>query len=161
MKRVLVASLLVLLIFPAALATGHDFVRGPGSRGTFWASLSYRQREQIRELHRRFLAETAPLSGSFLAKRVELRALWSDPRADAAAIEANEREVADLWLQIQEKAVKYRLQARSLMTPEQISLFQGGRWLFHAPGVSEGGGPEMEGRGVPGYGWGTWRYPRR
>ncbi len=161
MKRILIASLLVFLIFPATFAAGHDFMLGPGSRGSFWASLSYRQREQIRELYRKFLAETSPLSGSFLAKRVELRALWSDPRADGAAIEAHEREVADLWIQIQEKAVRYRLQARSLLNPEQILLFQGGRWLFHAPGVSEGAGPETEGRRIPPYGWGSWGYPRR
>ena len=159
MKRILIATLMIFLIVPATLAFahgmrgGHDF-RGP--QGALWASLSLEQKEQMRELHRKFLDEAAPLLGSFLAKRIELRALWSDPKADAAAIEVKEKEAAQMGLQIREKALKYRLQARSLLTPDQISSFQGGQWLFHAPGMGEGYGPETEGRGGPG--WGGWRH---
>jgi len=96
----------------------------------------------MRELHRKFLDEAAPLLGSFLAKRIELRALWSDPKADAAAIEVKEKEAADMGLQIREKALKYRLQARSLLTPDQISSFQGGSGSFTLPEWAKDAAPE-------------------
>jgi len=149
MKRILILIVAISLIAPAALAydPGVPGGRGPKNpQGTLWASLSREQKEQMRQLHRKFLNEAAPLLGSFSAKRVELRVLWSDPKADASAIEVKEREAADIGLQIHEKTLKYRLQARSLLTPDQISRFQGGQWLFRGPGIL-GGGPEILGGG--------------
>jgi Spy/CpxP family protein refolding chaperone len=163
MKRTLIATLMICSIVPATLAFAHWMPGGHDSRGpqgALWASLSPEQKEQMRELRRKFLDEAASVLGSFLAKRIELRALWSDPKADPSAIETKERQAADLLRQIREKALKYRLQARSLLTPDQISRFQGGQWLFRAPGMGGGCGPGMEERGGPGWGGpGQWRHP--
>jgi len=77
----------------------------------------------------------APLQGSLYARHLELKALWPDPKASLASLEAKEREAFDLLRQIQEKALKYRLEARSLLHADQLAQFQGGFWLFRSPGV--------------------------
>ncbi len=166
MKRILILIAAISLIAPAVLAYDHWVPGGYGPRNpqsTLWASLSREQKEQMRQLYRRFLNEVAPLLGSFTAKRVELRALWSDPKVDSSAIEVKEREAAEIGLQIREKTVKYRLQARSLLTPGQIARFQGGQWLFRGPGILGsapgflGGGPGMEEKATPwGRSWDDW-----
>jgi Spy/CpxP family protein refolding chaperone len=161
MKRILLATLMIFLIVPATFAFAHGM---PGdrdfkdSRGALWANLSPEQKEQLRDLNRTFLDEAAPLLGSLVAKRIELHALWSDPKADPTAIEAKEREAAELGLQIHEKALKFRLEGRSLLTPDQISRFQGGQWLFRAPGMGGDCGPGMDRKGGPR--WGGWGHPR-
>ncbi|MFH0871378.1 MAG: hypothetical protein V1878_02655 [bacterium] len=164
MRHTLIFSLLIATFLLPSLAFGQDAPKMPEGLGfqkpeaSWWGSLSATQREGIQDLNRRFLDEAAPLLGSLFARRIELRALWSDPKASPALIEAKEREAVDLGRQIQERALKYRLQARSLLTPEQVTQFQGGFWLFRGPGM---GGPGLERERRRGPGRGGWCYPRQ
>jgi hypothetical protein len=99
----------------------------------------------------------APLQGSLYARHLELKALWSDPEATPASLEAKEREAFEIFRQIQEKGLKYRLEARSLLSPDQIAQFQGGLWLFRGPRMGPGQGFWMDRRGGPP--WGCWEPP--
>ncbi len=79
--------------------------------------------------------------------RLELRSLWTDPKADNKAIADKEKQLRDLQNQMREKMVQLKLEARSILTPEQLSEF--------GPGTGRGTrGPGM-GRGFQ-HGMGPW-----
>jgi len=83
-------------------------------------NLTQEQKAKFRELRRKFIAENAQLIGGLVAKRLELRSLWSDPKADSQIILAKERELMDLQNRLKDKKVQYKLEARKSLTPEQI-----------------------------------------
>ena len=83
-------------------------------------NLTPEQKEKFRELRRKFIAENAQLIGGLVAKRLELRSLWSDPKADSQIILAKERELMDLQNRLKDKKIQYKLEARKSLTPEQI-----------------------------------------
>ena len=88
-----------------------------------------------------------------VTKRLELRSLWTDPKADSKAILDKERELRDLQNQMRDKAVQMRLEARKFLTPEQIANWRPG-WGM-GPGFGRGhrmaAGMGRGGMG-PGYG---------
>jgi Spy/CpxP family protein refolding chaperone len=55
-----------------------------------------------------------------VAKRLELRSLWTNPKADSQTILVKEKELRDLQNRMKDKIVQYRLEARNSLTPEQI-----------------------------------------
>jgi len=139
-------------------AHGPGFGQGHGMmhRQEEWApgkglSLTPEQKAKFQELRRKFIEETAQLRGALLTKRVELQSLWTDPKADPKAIMDKEKELRDLQNQMRDKVVQNRLEARKLLTPEQITqLGQGrgmgpgfgrGRMMGHGRGMGYGYGP--------------------
>jgi len=109
-------------------------------------NLTPEQKAKFQELRRKFIAENAQLIGERVAKRLELRSLWSDPKADSRAILAKERELRDLQNRLKDKIVQYRLEARKSLTPEQIEKL----------GMMRG----MGRRGMMGHSCGMGRPPR-
>jgi Spy/CpxP family protein refolding chaperone len=109
-------------------------------------SLTPEQKATFRELRRKFKIENAQLIGSLVAKRIELQALWTDPKADSNAIMQKENELTGLQNQMREKIVQSRLEARKSLTPEQIARF-GKRWGM---GHGFGRGGMMGRRGMMG-----------
>jgi len=135
----------MLLSFTYAYAQGPGF--GPGHRGMHpqesWGPgkenpLTPEQKIQFRELRRKFRQENAQLIGGLVTKRLELQSLWTDPKADPKAILDKEKEFRDLQNQMKDKIVQSRLEARKLLTPEQIANWKLG------PGMGRG---QMMGRG--------------
>ena len=100
--------------------------------------LTPEQKVKCQELRRNFRAENAQLIGALVTKKMELQALWTDPKADPKAIIDKEKELRDLQNQMKDKGVQMRLEARKFLTPEQISQ-AGPGW-----GMGRGGmmGPE-------------------
>jgi len=86
-------------------------------------NLTPEQKAKFQELRRKFIAENAQLIGDRVAKRLQLRSLWSDPKADSQVILAKERELRDLQNRLKDKIVQYKLEARKSLTPEQIEKF--------------------------------------
>jgi Spy/CpxP family protein refolding chaperone len=103
-------------------------------------NLTPEQKARFQELRRKFIGENAQLVGDLVAKRLELRSLWTDPKADSQAILAKERELRGLQNRMKDKIVQYRLEARNSLTPEQIEKL----------GLIGG----MGRRGMMGHGWG-------
>jgi len=124
MKKILVVLAMVLVL---AGATYVYAVRpGPGPRGGCLgfgkgASLTEEQKTQFQELRQKFHDETATLREQIWAKRQELRTLWSDSKSDADAILKKEKEIRDLKDQVRDKAVQMKLEARNILTPEQLA----------------------------------------
>lgn len=154
MKKTLV---LVGLVVVFLVGVSYVYARGPGfgpGRGPGFglggcpgfagaANLSAEQKAQVGDLRQKHFAEVAPLREKMQNLRQELRTLWADPKADAAAIKNKTTEMAGLRDQMQDKMVQFRLDARNLLTPDQITaLGEGcgrGGWN-RGPGRGPGGG---------------------
>jgi Spy/CpxP family protein refolding chaperone len=99
----------------------HGWMHGEKSWGQGKKlNLTPEQKARFQELRRKFIEENAQLIGGLVAKRLELRSLWTDPKADSQAILAKERELRGLQNRMKDKIVQYRLEARNSLTPEQI-----------------------------------------
>jgi len=137
-KWVILLGLTIAMCFGAgyALAQGHGHGAGPGSIAHHEkghppdsmgplepAPLTPEQRLKFREIRRKFKIENGQLIGTIVGKRIELRALWSDPKTDPKTIVEKEKELAAFRFQLEEKIVQARLEARKFLTPEQISNF--------------------------------------
>jgi Spy/CpxP family protein refolding chaperone len=150
----LVAVMLLSVSFAFAQGPGFGpgLGAGPGGgphwgKGPGWESpdhdkalnLTPEQKTKLNELRTKFKSDNAQLIGTLVTKRIELQSLWSNPKADDKAIQDKAKEVRDLQNQMKEKAVLMRLEARKILTPEQISKWGAGRGFGHGPGA--GGGP--------------------
>jgi Spy/CpxP family protein refolding chaperone len=123
---------------------GHGWMHGEKSWGQGKRlNLTPEQKARFQELRRKFIVENAQLIGDLVAKRLELRSLWTDPKADSQAILAKERELRGLQNRMKDKIVQYRLEARNSLTPEQIEK------LGSIGGIGR--------RGMMGHGWGMGR----
>jgi Spy/CpxP family protein refolding chaperone len=111
---------------------------GRGNYGEGWgvSNLTSEQQTKMRELRQKHHNEVAPLREKMFSMKEELRVLWSDPKADSKAIEAKTKEMNVLRDQMRDKGVQFRLEARSLLTPEQIKAFGSGC----GQGCGKGGG---------------------
>lgn len=109
---------------------------GPGKA----LNLTPEQKAKMGELRTKFKEENAQLIGAMVTKRIELQSLWSNPKAEAKAIQDKEKEMRDLQNQMQDKAVQMRLEARKILTPEQIAQMGQGRGFGPGTGRGFGGG---------------------
>jgi Spy/CpxP family protein refolding chaperone len=166
-KTVVVLGLVAVMVLGVAYAfaqgpgAGPGPGRGPGWGQEKWSSLTPEQQTKFQELRQKFNDETAQLRGTMLTKRLELQSLWTNPKADPKAILEKEKEFRSLQNQMKDKAVQLKLEARTILTPEQLSEFGpglgmgrgfgGGHMMGGRHGMGRGGmGP---GRGMgPGYG---------
>jgi len=160
----LVAVMVLGVAYAFAQGPGQGPGPGPGHRPGWdhekWSSLTPEQQTKVQELRQKFNDETAQLRGTMLTKRLELQSLWRNPKADPKAILDKEKEFRSLQDQMKDKAVQLKLEARKILTPEQISQFGPGWGMGHG----FGGGHMMGGRhGMargemgPGYGMGPGR----
>ena len=127
MKKVMIVLGLVVVM---SLGVGYVYAQDPGPGPEHrWMhggdqskrlNLTTEQKTKFHELRRKFIEENSQLIGNLTAKRLELRSLWGDPKADSQAILAKEKELRDLQNQMRDKIVQYRLEARKSLTPEQI-----------------------------------------
>ena len=164
MKRVTLT--VMALIFAAAIATtamafgpGWGSGRGPGYGPCGGGEFGYRgldltaeQKAKMSEMRDAQFKEMEPLRNQMFAKRDELRKLWLEPNPDQAKITAAQKEMNALRDQMQEKMTAFRLNALTVLTPEQkekIRSFadgkgfgpgRGGRGGWGGPGCF-GGGP--------------------
>jgi Spy/CpxP family protein refolding chaperone len=112
---------------------------GPGEPGKA-LNLTSEQKTKMDEFRAKFREENAQIIGAMVTKRIELQSLWSNPKADAKAIQDKEKELRDLQNQIRDKAVQMRLEARQILTPEQIAQMGRGRGFGPGAGRGFGGG---------------------
>jgi Spy/CpxP family protein refolding chaperone len=82
-------------------------------------NLSAEQQSKLKTLKDKFWKETIFLRNGIHVKRLELRTLWAVPTPEKDKIIAKQKELRDLFNQLQSKVTDYRLEARSYLTPEQ------------------------------------------
>ncbi len=161
-KIIFILGMIVLMAIGAsyvyAVGPGSGPENRPGWRSENWSSFTPEQQTKFQDLRQKFDQETAQLRGNIVTKRLELRSLWADPKSDPNAILAKEKELISLQDRMREKFVQFRLQARSLLTPEQRAQFESGWGMGRGfgRGYMMGGGYGRHGMGFggmdPGYG---------
>jgi len=152
MKKVFVVFAMALVLAGATYVYAVGPGPGPGPREGCMgfgkgASLTEEQKAQFQELRQKFHDETAKLREQIWAKRQELRTLWSDSKSGADAILEKEKELRELENQMRDRAVQMKLEARNILTPEQLAEFG----KFGDPGSGRGPGKgHGKGRGCGG-----------
>jgi Spy/CpxP family protein refolding chaperone len=136
MKKIFIIGLCVVLglalVATIALAWGPGFgprfglAFGPGFRGPVYGfppipNLTADQSAKIQALRDDFLKEIEPLQKELYTKGMELRNLWSNPKADQTAIAAKQKQISNLQSQLQDKATNLGLAIRKVLTPEQLA----------------------------------------
>lgn len=91
---------------------------GPG--GYAYLNLSQDQMDKMWQLRDKYYNDTQATRYQMFQKQVELRKLYSDPKADAGVIAAKEKELSSLRQQLYDKMAQMRLEQRNFLTPEQI-----------------------------------------
>ncbi len=137
-------TVLALLTFPIlamAQGWGMGMHQGMGYGHSWmgsWASrlnLSNEQMQKLEALHERFLKETISMRNDLDLKQIELRTFWLQTNPEEGKILAKEKEINALRAQIQEKATKYLLEGRKVLTPAQqaeaTAFFMRGDFGFH------------------------------
>jgi Spy/CpxP family protein refolding chaperone len=145
-KMVIALGLVAVLV----LGITYVYAQSPGYGRTGWgygkwSSLTPEQEGKLQGLRQKFNDETAQLRGTIITKRLELQSLWTNPKADSKSIQEKEKELRSLQDQMTEKAAQFKLEARNILTPDQLAQI--------GPGWGRGG----FGRGYrmgPGYGMG-------
>jgi Spy/CpxP family protein refolding chaperone len=89
-------------------------------------NLTPEQKTKLKELRENFRKETAFLRNDIKVKHLELQTLWTVPKPEKEKIIAKEKELMELKTQLKMKAIDYRIEARSTLTPEQAA--QVGLW---------------------------------
>lgn len=105
-------------------------------------NLTEEQSEKVKTITGDYLKEITPLRNQMLSVGSELRLLWSAASLDREKILAKQRELSGLQAQINEMSVKYRLDCREILTPEQQSKmgpFRPGMDRGYGPGRMHGG----------------------
>lgn len=82
--------------------------------------LSKEQKDKMRDIWDRYRADTRNLKYDLMERRVEMRRLFTDPKADQASLLAKEKELAGLRQRLMERRAQATLEWRSILTPEQI-----------------------------------------
>jgi len=153
------------IIMAIVLVGGWAFARGPwgamgykGSYGYPYSDLSLEQREKLQAQEQKFYEDTAQLRRDLYQKRLELRSLWVDPKADPKKIKTKQSEVFELQRRIQDKALEYQLVIRDLLPEEQFGQgpcgYGYGMVYGHHHRWGHMGGPGHSFR--RGYGGGLW-----
>jgi len=109
-------------------------------------NLSQEQREKMREIRDRFWADTHDLRYDMAEKRIEMRKLFTDPKADDAALMATQKELRDIMLRLMDRKAQMKIEWRKVLKPEQIRMLdrpfrhphpfrhgEGHRPHFHGP----------------------------
>lgn len=138
-KTIAVAA--ALLLIPAAVAFAR--VHGHEGRQTepFAAlngtghELTADQQKQIEGFRAAFVKETSEWKLALREKKAELHAMLAARTPDREKALAKQREVSDLRAKLGEKTLIYRMDVRSVLTPEQQALLPQHKWrgMHHRP----------------------------
>jgi Spy/CpxP family protein refolding chaperone len=126
---------LLVFFFALLFMTGSVYAMGPGeggpgeghsAHGPNLLNLTPEQKTKLQTLRENFRKETVFLRNDINVKRLELKTLWTVPTPDKDKILAKQKELNDLKTQLQMKAIDFRLEARSYLSPDQAA--QVGMW---------------------------------
>jgi len=124
-KRKYLGITLITLVFLAGAAS----VQAQWGRGNYlmnWSggqpglNLTDDQTKAFNELQSKHAAEVSSVRQAIIQKQLESDRLFLDASPDAARLSALQKEISTLQAQVAEKSLSYQLQARKLLTAEQL-----------------------------------------
>jgi hypothetical protein len=122
------------------------------------APLSPEQTAKIRQLRVDAFAKAAPLLNEVQVKRVEIEAMWQEPKPNRDQILRAEAEIDALHQQIRQVWVDFRIAALAVLSPEQRATGMlsctGPMWGFADPLIASGPGMGRGWGSGRGMGWG-------
>lgn len=130
MTVVAVIALAAVVASPAmayrGMRVGYGY--GPGNVADISAArdlnLTVEQTAKINDLREAHLKDIKPLQDQMYNKNSELRSLWLAATPDQEKILALQKEAQGLRDQLTDKFTSYRLEARKVLTPEQLTKVQ-------------------------------------
>lgn len=137
-------ALITLLFLAGASAAQAQWGRGNCPMG--WAgnqpnlNLTDDQTKAFNDLQSKHVAEVSSVRQAIMQKQLESDRLFLDASPDAAKLTALQNEVSALKAQVAEKNLAYKLQARKLLTAEQLTMVP--------PGCNFGCNPRGYNRGA-------------
>jgi Spy/CpxP family protein refolding chaperone len=154
MKKSIIISVLFAATLVWAFSAQAWWGRGAGGPGAgpcwqgnmYGVTLTQDQTAKMNTLYQAFAKETAGLNAKVYQKQLELNSLLLEATPDAGKISSLQKEISAIQLQLSEKSVSYQLEARKILTPEQIAQLPAGCTMGFC--AMSGGGPG------PGYGCG-------
>ncbi len=152
--------LVIVLVGSWAFADGPWGARRYGSPGCDYgypySNLTPEQREKLQAQEEKYYRDTEDLRRDLYQKRLDLRKLWVDPKADPEGIRAKQREIFEVERRLQDKAFEHRMALRDLVPEGKFGPgsreyhYGGGYGSHHWRGDRGGPGPRAGG----GYGGG-------
>jgi zinc resistance-associated protein len=119
---------------------------GPGWRSDFSGiNLTEDQQKKLDTLYQAYGKDVAKLNNKLGQKQLEMNNLLLEPNPDQSRVASLQKELSGLQSDLNDKRMTYQLEARKILTPEQVAQLP--------PGCSFGFGYMMGGYG-PGYGCG-------
>ena len=91
-----------------------------------YLGISPEQTESIRNLQDKFLKETASNQNELNTHYLAFQTMFNQPTADNAAIIAKRNEIVAMQQKLRIAVQKYGLEAKAVLTPEQLSLLPPG-----------------------------------
>jgi Spy/CpxP family protein refolding chaperone len=82
--------------------------------------LSAAQKDKMRELERRYSAETRDLRYDLAHKKLDMRKLFTDPKTDETTLLAKQRELGAVEQKLHDKMGQMKIEGRRILTAEQI-----------------------------------------
>ncbi len=127
----------------APLDMHHGYGREAGM-GRF-LNLSKDQMERSRAVWTRYFADTHNLRYDLMRERVEMKQLFTDPKADSAALLAKQKQLSATKQQLADRRAQAAIEWRNLLTPQQIQrldmMLAAHRWMGHmGHGMGQSGG---------------------
>lgn len=124
MKKLNILMVVLTLLAPNAWAfRGTCSLMGPGfglnSHLASALNLTEEQRAEIEARHEAFLQEINPLRNQLFSRKMEMRDLWGQGNPDQDEISMKQRQIQAIQNELQEKTIRYRMECRGLLTPEQ------------------------------------------
>jgi Spy/CpxP family protein refolding chaperone len=88
-------------------------------------NLSQEQSDKLQKMREQFLKDITPQQNQLLSRKAELRLLWAETDPDRGKILAKQREMNEIWTQMEEMAIIYWMDTQAILTPEQRAKIVG------------------------------------
>jgi Spy/CpxP family protein refolding chaperone len=117
--------LAIILVGGWAFADGRWGTKRYGSpgcgHGDPYSNLTPEQREKLQAQEEKYYRDTEDLRRDLYQKRLDLRKVWIDPKADSEGIRAKQKEVFEVERRLQDKAFDHRMALRDLVPEGELS----------------------------------------
>jgi Spy/CpxP family protein refolding chaperone len=149
MKKLFLISLVVAVMIGAVSFSAMAFGKGPGQGGgnrfLNGLNLTSDQQQKILEIRQGFEKETLSVRQDLQKKMTELRQLWAADQLNQGQIDAKNKEITGIRIQLTTKSRAMMEKIKAVLTPDQLK-----QWNDKEKNFKDGS--EFKGKGSRGEG---------